>query len=55
MIRATVRMAMRLCFQVAAIAERKSRAESLTIAAVMSAETRIAVPVASGWKPHFAA
>src|SRR6202012_4587826 len=52
---ATVRIAMRVCTQVSAIALPNSRALRPTTNVVMSAATRIAVPVASGGKSHTAA
>src|ERR1700722_11337278 len=51
---ATVRMAMRVWTHVSTMAAPNSRTLSFTISAVMMAATRIAVPVASGWKSHTA-
>ena len=52
---ATVRIAMRVCTHVSAIALPNSRALRPTTKVVMIAATRIAVPVASGWKSQIAA
>ncbi len=54
MMLATVKIAMRVCTQVSLIAMKNSRAGSFTMTAVMMAATRIAVPVASGWKSQIA-
>ena len=45
---------MRVCTQVSTIAAPNSDAGSRTSSAVMIAATRIAVPVASGWKSQIA-
>ena len=49
MISATVRIAIRLCLQVVPTASKNCPGPTPTSAAVMIAESRIAVPVASGW------
>ena len=53
--RQTVRMAIHACLNVCATHWKKSPTLSLTTSAVMIAASRIAVPVARGWKAHTAA
>ena len=53
--RQTVRMAIHACLIVRTTHWKKSPTLSLTTIAVMIAESRIAVPVARGWKVHTAA
>ena len=48
-------MASRSWIQASRTALRNPAGPTPTMAAVMTAETRMAVPVASGWKPQIAA